>query len=271
VGRAVALIEQRDASVREGHARESPFGFRDLGRRRGERCGERHHFVAERHFVFQVAAVQRFDPHDGCGLIGTPLRAARSRWHAGQRHAFARRDVRDCFRHLAATRPDFDALRESAHRDEMRERFLDPRDDDVLTVWRRGHVAEDCRPADGGLRRGELTGEVVLKQRIVVRRLQEIFVRRSRRGLAVVFVDVRSQRHDRVDGRRTATGGDERADDRHVVAKPVARIVTPRRIVSRVGVVNRCVQTIGAGHDLGLTGRRVGDPELDAAVLRVGE
>ena len=65
----------------------------------------------------------------------------------------------------------------------MRERLLDPVDQHVLPAGRRLHAAEDRRPADRRLRAarridgGELAREVVLEQRIVVRRLEQVLDR----------------------------------------------------------------------------------------------
>src|SRR6185503_1440317 len=76
---AIVFRHERESLVGERHATEAPLGLGELVRLRGERRVERHHLVAERHLILQVAAVERLDPDDGRGLIRPPLMTARSR------------------------------------------------------------------------------------------------------------------------------------------------------------------------------------------------
>ena len=130
-------------------------------------------------------------------MVGAPAVGARSGFGAGQADAFTRRLIVDLLRELSRPRPDLDVLRESVHRHRVRERLLDSHHQQMLTRRRRRDVREDRRLADGrlGARRDvdrrQLAREVVVEQRVVVRRLQEIFVGRSGGGLAVVLLDVR--------------------------------------------------------------------------------
>ena len=263
---AVVLGEQRQAGVGVVDAAVAPFSLGDFDRLAAERRGERDHLVAERHLVLQIAAVERFRPEHRCRLIGAPAIGTRPGLGAGEADAFTRRLVVDLLRQLSGARPDLDVLREAVHRHGVRERFLDPSDQQILTAGRGRDVGEYRRLADRRLGagrhvdRGELAGEVVVEQRVVVGGLEEIFVGRRGRRLAVVLLDVRARRHQRLGGRRTASGRHQLADHRRVVLQPVAR------------VAGRGVDVIRAGDDrFRGAGHAVGDPQLDRVVFGLQE
>src|SRR5204863_4435995 len=122
-----SFFGKRDSSI-------SPFCLRGFGRRVEKRRCQRHDFVAERHFVFHIAAVERFGPEDGRGLILSPVISTWASLHAREWHAFTRGYVRYLPCDFAAAVPDLDVFRKSAHRYQVRERTLDSGDQEVLTA-----------------------------------------------------------------------------------------------------------------------------------------
>ena len=172
---AIVFRDEREAFVGERHAAEAPLGLRELTRLSGERRVERHHLVPERGLVLEIAAVQRLDPDDRVRLIGAPLMIARAGLDAGQCRALTRRYVGELRCGASLARQDLNVLRESVHRDQMRERTLNGRHEHVVAARRRRHVREDRRTAERRLRAGrgverdELAREVVLEQRVVER------------------------------------------------------------------------------------------------------
>ena len=75
--------------------------------------------------------------------------SARSGFDSGQRHTFAAGAIGEFLHERAFAIPDLDVFGKAVHRDEMRERLLDLRDQDEAIVRRRRHVAEDGRLTDG--------------------------------------------------------------------------------------------------------------------------
>src|SRR6185436_9310590 len=91
---------------------------------------------------------------------------------------------------------------------------------------------EDRRTPDQGFApggdvvRGDLTGEVILKQVVVVRRLEQVFKGWGGRGLALVFLNVGTWWHNWFGRRRASTGRHDLANHRRAVLQPIARIAT---------------------------------------------
>src|SRR5205085_7220543 len=172
--RAVRFAQQRDALLGESEAAESPLGFCDLCGRAVEGRRERDDAVAEWDAVFRVAFVERLDPSDSRGLVGSPAISARPGLHAVDRRAFARRHVGDLLDDFAAAVPYLDLSGEAVHRHQARERSLDPRHQDVIAAGRRCDVFQDRRATDQRLAPGvavdgrQLAGEVVLDQLFAV-------------------------------------------------------------------------------------------------------
>src|SRR6266849_3631772 len=91
----IEFAEKADAFLRVCDVRKSPLRLRDLRRISAEWGGQRHHFVAERDFVFEVTLVERLGPHHGRRLIEPPSVRAGAGLDAGQRHSFATRAIGD--------------------------------------------------------------------------------------------------------------------------------------------------------------------------------
>src|SRR5262249_56753181 len=125
----VVVIEAALLCLRTRNSSKAPFCSRDLSRSPADRRPDRHHLISEWHFVFQIAAIQRFGPNDGCRLIRTPTDSPRPFLNASERHTFARRHIGNLACELIGARPNFNLLRKTIHRNQMRERSLDSRDE----------------------------------------------------------------------------------------------------------------------------------------------
>ena len=125
---AISFTQERDALFRKRNTCIAPLCLGDLGRCAAEWRAYTQNLIAKRDLIFQIATIERFNPKHGRRLILSPMNSARTGLHAGERNAFARRNVSDLFRELSAARPDFYVLRKSVHRNQVRERPLDFRD-----------------------------------------------------------------------------------------------------------------------------------------------
>src|SRR6266567_3557652 len=74
--------EQRDALFSVRKTAEAPLGFHNLNGRARKWRREGKDLVAERHFVFQITAVECLRPRDRRRLIQPPANGAWSRFHA---------------------------------------------------------------------------------------------------------------------------------------------------------------------------------------------
>src|SRR5262249_43835524 len=61
---AIRFAQEGNPFFRKRNSSKTPFRFRELSRSPAERRRDRHHLIAKRHFVFQIAAIQRFGPDD---------------------------------------------------------------------------------------------------------------------------------------------------------------------------------------------------------------
>ena len=220
--RPIEFAQERDALFCVGDIPESPFRLCDLCGLCGERSRERHHFVAKRNFVFQITAIQRLCPHERRRLIGAPAKRTRSGLNAGERNSFTARPVGDFPDDDSFAIEDLDILSESIHREKVRDRPLDFRDQEVLAVRRRCDFVVDRRlpdgcgaralsPRCGRLRAGhhtihytELAREVVGEEFFVVRGLDHVLIRSDLCGFAVALLHIRSGRHRRRGRRKSA-------------------------------------------------------------------
>ncbi len=147
------------------------------------------HPVPGRDLRLRVSAIERLDPDHPGRLRRVPPVRPRADVHPANRHAFAERLLADLPRDVALPGPDLDVLREIVGGHQARERPLDAGHEHVLPVRRHRGGAEDRGLADrrrdaGGRDRGQLRGEVVLEERLVVGARQQVLERRGWRGLA---------------------------------------------------------------------------------------
>jgi hypothetical protein len=233
----------------------------------GRRCKwsvDHQHAIAEFGFGFRIAAIERFGVDECGGLRRMPLPVARARQHAAASEIVCHRQIGDHLHEIAAAIPDLARLRESLIRQDPRERTLHARHERVVAIRRDGEVAVHRRAADrrpltgGGVDGCQLAGAVVLEQVFIVHAGKHVLHGRRGRGDAAALLNVWTGRHCRRFGLWSASGVDERAQQRFAITGPRARL-------AEYGVQLR------RRHRFGLAGRRVADPQLDAVVADVGE
>ena len=264
VRRSFSVSISTPASVQAGRG-GTPLGARQLDRLAGERRGQRHQLVAVRHAW--PWGRRRRAPRP------TPRSPARSAASATTADQAARRHSAPCQRpedrqsasRSTPLRSHTSTLRrEVVVGHEPRERPLDAarraRSCHRATARTSGRCQAGraaCARRSAASTTRELAGGVVLEQRFVVGRGQQVLVGADRRRDAAVLLDVRAGRHRRRAGaaprsRPVNAQSSEAPWPTHLQADGVW--VEPSRVVQLRG-----------RDGLGRAGRGVADPQLDAA------
>ena len=123
----------------------------------------------KRHFRARIAAVERFNPNEGCGRGGAPSCRARTGGYAFERNPFGAGQIGEAMLHLAGSVPNFHRARKITAGQEIGVRLVDTLDQEMLAVGRNGNAVKDGRLADrfrgAGLRidQRQLAGAVVVE------------------------------------------------------------------------------------------------------------
>ena len=162
-------------------------------------------------FVGGIPFVERLYPDERCRFRRVPECSPRAGADAVDRHRFSEVQRAHEPRASAFAIENLHVRGKSVRRHDARERPLDPCHQHVVPVRRRRHAREQARRSqwrDCARRRideGELAGEVVLEERVVMSAGEEVLARPERRCLPFVLLHARSRRHPRIARRLGAT------------------------------------------------------------------
>ena len=225
-----------------------------------------HHAVAIGHAFFRVAVIQRLDPDERGGRGRTPVRVARAGEDAADGDIFGRGKMRDFVFEAALQIDGFNIAREKGRGDVERIRPANFFHEHVLAVRRHFERTNQSGFADGlalggaGIDDGELRSRVKIEQVFVKRIGEQILKRARRRGFAVGFARLRSDRRMRALGRFAAARDDGLTEE-------MLRVGHPLKARAENGVQRDVPQSVENA------ARGVGDPEFDCVrlITRDGE
>ncbi|PAV68952.1 hypothetical protein WR25_08738 [Diploscapter pachys] len=192
--------------------------------------GLHHHLVVEGDLHARVAAIERFGPDQRRGRIGAPFRVA---WAFDGRvevdgQVVGQRAVDERLHRLAVDRRHRNLGREEARGQQIGIGPLQPLGQQVTAVGRHAEVGDQPRRSDrlrGSVERdaGQLAGEIMVEQRLVMRVAEQILIGARGRGAAVAFLHHRAGRRSRRDRCGPAPGGDGIGDQGFAVGRPDER------------------------------------------------